>query len=108
MYNTVSSINFLVNQRYSIHRSLSKLAKNSIEEEQNNVCIVGGGPSGMLLSHLLSCFGIFHVIVDRKVAPTSHPQAHFINNRSMEILKDWVPNVFRHAVNQSPNSQEWR
>ena len=31
--------------------------------------------------------GIPSVIVERALAPTRHPQAHFINNRTMEVFR---------------------
>ena len=63
----------------------------------------------MLLSIILSNYGINHTLIDRKLTPTTHPQAHFINVRSMEILKDCLkPSSFINIVNNSPNSEEWR
>ena len=36
-----------------------------------------------------------------------HPQAHFINVRSMEILKSEVPNVYNGVLSEMPNVNEW-
>jgi hypothetical protein len=36
-----------------------------------------------------------------------HPQAHFINVRSMEILKSEVPHVYNGILSDMPNVREW-
>ncbi|KAL3790414.1 hypothetical protein HJC23_013586 [Cyclotella cryptica] len=54
--------------------------------------IVGGGPTGLFLSALLSRHAVPHLVFDgRRVEElTRHPQAHFINLRSMEILRSEI------------------
>ena len=74
----------------------------------DDLYIVGAGPTGMMLSIILSKFKINHTLVDRRPSPTGHPQAHFINNRSMELIREFAPNVFENIVNQSPPSIGWR
>ncbi|EFJ46561.1 hypothetical protein VOLCADRAFT_93005 [Volvox carteri f. nagariensis] len=56
------------------------------EEEVVPVVICGAGPTGLTLSLLLAKYGIRHVVLERALGPTQHPQAHFINNRTMEVL----------------------
>jgi hypothetical protein len=51
------------------------------------VLIVGGGPVGLTLSILLSRLGVDSLLVERHASPTTHPQAHFINNRTMEVFR---------------------
>ncbi|RLN25622.1 putative polyketide hydroxylase [Panicum miliaceum] len=49
------------------------------------VLIVGAGPVGLVLSFLLTKFGIKCAVIEKNVEFTRHPRAHFINNRTMEI-----------------------
>jgi len=52
------------------------------------VLIVGGGPCGMLLSALLSRYRVPSLLLERGGdQPMSHPRAHVLNARSMEILR---------------------
>ncbi|GER30071.1 3-(3-hydroxy-phenyl)propionate/3-hydroxycinnamicacid hydroxylase [Striga asiatica] len=51
------------------------------------VLIVGAGPVGLVLSILLTKLGVKCAILEKNIAFSSHPQAHFINNRSMEIFR---------------------
>ena len=88
-----------------VRRSIRKF---SIVTKHEDVCIIGAGPTGMLLSILLSQFQVPHTLIDRRISPTSHPQAHFINARSMEILRDWAPEVFNRIIRESPPSSSWR
>jgi 2-polyprenyl-6-methoxyphenol hydroxylase-like FAD-dependent oxidoreductase len=50
------------------------------------VGIVGGGPVGLCLALMLAKFGVRSVVFEKNPSARSHPQAHFINNRTMEIL----------------------
>jgi cation diffusion facilitator CzcD-associated flavoprotein CzcO len=87
----------------NIHReSSSKIIK------QVPVCILGGGPVGLLLSSQLSSYGINHCIVERRETPTKHPQAHFMNARTMEILQAHLPKTFNSVVHEMPPSETWR
>jgi len=72
------------------------------------IAIVGGGPSGMMLSSLLSGYGIFHSLIERRFQPTIHPQAHFMNIRSMEILQGCLPDVFGAMLHEIPAHGMWR
>ncbi|CAD6210922.1 unnamed protein product [Miscanthus lutarioriparius] len=51
------------------------------------VLIVGAGPVGLVLSFLLTKFGIKCTVIEKNVEFTRHPRAHFINNRTMEIFR---------------------
>jgi 2-polyprenyl-6-methoxyphenol hydroxylase-like FAD-dependent oxidoreductase len=72
------------------------------------VCIVGGGPSGLFLSILLTEMGVSHCLIEQKAGPTAHPQAHFINNRSMELLQSHCNRAFQAVVKNMPPSEHWR
>jgi 2-polyprenyl-6-methoxyphenol hydroxylase-like FAD-dependent oxidoreductase len=72
------------------------------------VAIVGAGPVGLLLSKLLTSYHVPHFLIDRRIGKRHHPQAHYLNIRSMEIIKAHVPRVFRQILAQSPPSVTWR
>ena len=58
-----------------------------MSEERVPVLIVGGGPTGLMLSVLLARYGIESLLIDRDPGPTDHPQAHVVNIRSMELFR---------------------
>lgn len=51
------------------------------------VAVVGAGPTGLMTSLLLSRLRVPHVVLERRSALPTHPQAHFINYRTMEIFR---------------------
>jgi 2-polyprenyl-6-methoxyphenol hydroxylase-like FAD-dependent oxidoreductase len=53
------------------------------------VVIVGAGPVGLTLANLLAGYGVSATVLERSSAGAwaSHPQAHFINARSMEVFR---------------------
>lgn len=51
------------------------------------VTIVGGGPSGLLASALLTRHGIEHLLVEARQGLHRAPQAHVLNTRSLEIFR---------------------
>jgi 2-polyprenyl-6-methoxyphenol hydroxylase-like FAD-dependent oxidoreductase len=58
------------------------------------VLITGGGPVGLTLGLLLQhVYNIPVDIVERQLKPTQHPQAHFMNLRTMEILRTHLPTL---------------
>eukprot|EP00210_Caulerpa_lentillifera_P000295 g288.t1 len=72
------------------------------------VAVIGAGPVGLVLANLL---GSFHVNVlvlekDHHHIP-QHPKAHFINHRTMEILRPYK-NLSDQIQKQTPALEEWR
>ncbi|KNA16154.1 hypothetical protein SOVF_091900 [Spinacia oleracea] len=51
------------------------------------VLIVGAGPVGLTLSILLTKLGVRCAVLEKSMSFSTHPQAHFINNRSMEVFR---------------------
>lgn len=53
------------------------------------VLIVGGGPTGLSLSLLLSRAGVRSILVERHPGTTDHPRAHVVATRTMELFRQW-------------------
>ncbi|KAH9207920.1 hypothetical protein DL95DRAFT_468235 [Leptodontidium sp. 2 PMI_412] len=53
------------------------------------VVIVGGGSCGLNLSTFLSNFGVEHVLFERHAGTSILPKAHGINQRTMEIFRQY-------------------
>lgn len=71
--------------------------------------IVGGGPSGLTLALLLAQYGVpSHVLEQQSVdARFRHPQAHFLNTRTMELLRYWLPDVYSDVQHAMPPVHQW-
>ncbi len=82
----------------SAHRSIPEAVK---------VVIVGAGPVGLTASLLLSKYRVPHLVVEQLTEPENHPQAHFINRRSMEILRE-LGGLDQTVQNRSAPMGEWR
>jgi 2-polyprenyl-6-methoxyphenol hydroxylase-like FAD-dependent oxidoreductase len=82
--------------------SISRLQKT-----QKKVLIVGGGPVGLVMGYLLEkIYQIPSRIVEKQAQPTSHPQAHFLNLRTMEILYTMMPEFHDRLLKEAaPSSQ---
>ncbi|KAF2490671.1 hypothetical protein BU16DRAFT_595162 [Lophium mytilinum] len=57
------------------------------EVKEFPVVIVGGGGCGLTLSSLLSDYNVEHVLFERHDATSRLPKAHYLNQRSMEVLR---------------------
>jgi len=58
-----------------------------IRFEKTEVLIVGGGPTGLFASILLSQQGVPHILVECRPGAQPAPAAHVINTRSMELFR---------------------
>jgi hypothetical protein len=56
---------------------------------------------------LLSHYGIHHLLVEQRMGPKDHPQAHFICCRSMEIFRE-LGEVGRKIQHLSAPLDEWK
>lgn len=72
------------------------------------VAIIGAGPAGLTLSALLSKFEVPSILLEKTPALPTHPQAHFINLRSMEILRHAFGGLDRRVLEMCPPQEEWR
>ncbi|KAK5047191.1 hypothetical protein LTR84_006713 [Exophiala bonariae] len=57
--------------------------------ESTTALIVGGGPVGITTAIALARYGIQSVILERHATRMGQPKAHVINNRSVEILRQY-------------------
>jgi len=57
------------------------------ENIETKVLIVGGGPTGLFTSILLSQCRVPHILVERQVESINAPAAHVINTRTTEIFR---------------------
>lgn len=73
-----------------------------------DVGVVGGGPVGILMSNLLNQFGVSHCLIEKRINPSKHPQAHYLNTRSTEIIGASLPCCYSGIVEAMPPSLAWR
>jgi 2-polyprenyl-6-methoxyphenol hydroxylase-like FAD-dependent oxidoreductase len=73
------------------------------------VVIIGGGPSGLLMSNLLSLYQVPSILLEQQSVETKfrHPQAHFLNTRTMEILQHWMPSTYNKVKKAMPPVEHW-
>ena len=79
-----------------------------MKDVKTTVGIVGGGPVGLLMSKLLCDYHIPHVLIERRSSQRYHPQAHYINARSMEILRTHAFDDYHDIVQEAAPSFTWR
>ncbi|GMH41411.1 hypothetical protein BSKO_09321 [Bryopsis sp. KO-2023] len=73
----------------------------------SDVIVVGAGPAGLTLASLLARFGVSVTVLEKQHELTTHPQAHFINHRSMEVFRG-LDGLAERIVEASPPLEYWR
>ncbi|KAM3304086.1 2,4-dichlorophenol 6-monooxygenase [Capsicum chacoense] len=71
------------------------------------VLIIGAGPVGLVLSILLTKLGVRCAILEKNKVFSAHPQAHFINNRSMEVFRK-LDGLGDEILRSQPPVEFWR
>ena len=71
------------------------------------VCVVGGGPTGLALSALLSRHGVASATLERRETPSTRPRAHFVNTRTMEVFRG-LGSLEETCRARAPRLEEWR
>ncbi|KAH7833381.1 hypothetical protein Vadar_005755 [Vaccinium darrowii] len=71
------------------------------------VLIVGAGPVGLVLSILLTKLGVKCAVLEKSTTFSKHPQAHFINNRSMEVFRK-LDGLAEEIQKSQPPVDLWR
>jgi 2-polyprenyl-6-methoxyphenol hydroxylase-like FAD-dependent oxidoreductase len=61
----------------------------AMSEAEVPVLIVGGGPTGLSASLLLSRYGVRSLLVERHPGTSVHPKARGLNVRTLELFRVW-------------------
>lgn len=72
---------------------------------RTSVAISGGGPSGLTAAILLGRWGVPCTLIEPLEAPSSHPRAHVLSARTMEIARDL--GVEPAIVAEAPPMETW-
>ncbi|MFN2377612.1 MAG: FAD-dependent monooxygenase [Candidatus Binatia bacterium] len=72
-----------------------------------NVAIIGAGPVGLVLATLLDRQGITSRVFERRPSLHRNPQAHVINTRTMEILRELGIEKAVQAAAAPPMALRW-
>ncbi|KAG7386394.1 hypothetical protein PHYPSEUDO_000323 [Phytophthora pseudosyringae] len=85
------------------------LATQLLRAQKPRVLVVGGGPVGLATAFMLEkLYNVPTRVVERQRSPTSHPQAHFINLRTMEVIYAAMPEFHDRLLAQAAPSVLWR
>lgn len=76
-------------------------ATHSVANEECEVLIVGSAPVGLFLANTLRSHGVQTTLIDQCHALSTHPQAHYINARTMEIIKHTTTHVHKHVTERA-------
>lgn len=82
-----------------------KMTSQLLRAQKPRVLVVGGGPVGLATAFMLEkLYNVPTRVVERQRSPTSHPQAHFINLRTMEVLYATMPEFHDRLLAQAAPS----
>lgn len=75
---------------------------------KTDVLIVGGGPAGLVSSLCLATLGIRSIVVEKRPHHATHPKAHEISARTLEILESIGIPIRELAKEASPHEDASR
>jgi 2-polyprenyl-6-methoxyphenol hydroxylase-like FAD-dependent oxidoreductase len=79
-----------------------------IFEHETPICIVGGGPVGMLTAIELSRLGVDCLLAEINTETTKWPKMDMTNSRSMEILRMMgIGHELRSQKGAIPSHHQW-
>ena len=92
--------------------STKSTMKTDNKEIDTPILIVGGGPTGLLMANLLNHYKVEYQLLEQQTPSERfrHPQAHFLNSRTMEVLKHALPetNIYSRILRAMPPVDEWK
>jgi 2-polyprenyl-6-methoxyphenol hydroxylase-like FAD-dependent oxidoreductase len=91
----------------SFHLQRKSFSNAAADDSILPVLIVGAGPVGLVLSVLLTKLGVKCAVLEKSATFSKHPQAHFINNRSMEVFRK-LDGLAEDIQNSQPPVEFWR
>ena len=99
----IRGISSIVSRRQECKRWLSSV-------QDVPIVIVGGGPSGLMMSNLLSSYSTPSVLLEAQTTESrfQHPQAHFLNTRTMEIMRHELPRLYDRVREAMTDIENWR
>lgn len=71
------------------------------------VAIVGGGPVGLTLGLFLKKFNVPFCIFEKSDHISTHPKAHYVNSRSIEIFSE-LPRVYSSILEASEDISTYK
>ncbi|KAH9315639.1 hypothetical protein KI387_024266 [Taxus chinensis] len=98
---------YVLSGQRKIHRGIFRQMSSASAEEHVPVLIVGAGPVGLVLSILLTKLGVKCAVIERSQQFRKHPQAHFINNRTMEVFRK-LDGLSGEIEELQPSVEQWR
>ncbi|CAH9148249.1 unnamed protein product [Cuscuta epithymum] len=93
--------------KYTQQRALSNSHPTNGEDPILPVLIIGAGPVGLALSVLLTKLGVKCAVLEKNKDFSRHPQAHFINNRSMEVFRK-MDGLAEEVLRSQPPVEFWQ
>nr|GMD87621.1 putative polyketide hydroxylase isoform X1 [Ipomoea batatas] len=101
----INSLSFKHN--HTQQRTLSNSHSINGEDPIFPVLIIGAGPVGLALSILRTNLGVKCAVLEKSKVFSTHPQAHFINNRSMEVFRK-MDGLAEEILSSQPPVEFWR
>nr|GMC66413.1 2,4-dichlorophenol 6-monooxygenase isoform X1 [Ipomoea batatas]GME21556.1 2,4-dichlorophenol 6-monooxygenase isoform X1 [Ipomoea batatas] len=101
----ITSLSFKHN--HTQQRALSNSHSINGEDPILPVLIIGAGPVGLALSILLTNLGVKCAVLEKSKVFSTHPQAHFINNRSIEVFRK-MDGLAEEILSSQPPVEFWR